>query len=252
MTDHTTTVRAQLRNIPDLYALLPDAATTRTSIEGPRPAPASRPPARLDITDLCDTRTKTRLTDGPATWIDPDRMGALPYLDTWARDLEACAHDGDTHWQTPPRPDPPAPVPDPPTIAGLCAWLDKELDWAATLPQWPDLAHGINHIHHRLRAATRNVRDIETRPVPCQRCGHPLDRAHGTKPLWTCHACGHEVTVQAVTLRQAATILGRPYPTLIAWKNRNLITAVSDGPRQNLYDLGELRRVHAEIRLRGA
>lgn len=236
-------IRRKLTEIPDLYALIPDALITRrTGAQIRRPVPSSRPPLNLDVF-LLDERRRLDRT-GRMTHCDPEGVGVLPYLDGWARDIEATALDQRT--------DAPDELPDPATLTGIINWLLAELDYASTLPQWYDMSWGIQQLHANIRRAVANVLDNE-RPVTCTRCGAGhLRRIEGDRPLWECHTCGHLVRIQAVTLRQAAKILGRPYPTLIAWKNRNLITAVSDGPRKNLYDLGELRRVHAEVQLRGA
>lgn len=245
MTDDYTPqqVTTWLARIPELCALLPDAERTRSTIDGPRPAPASRPPARLDVIDLLNSREKHNWEHGMG-WCDPDREGVLPYLHGWVRDLEASAYDVDSE---------PSEPPEHPTIANLCDWLTRHIDLSADLPQWADYAWGIQQVHHRLVAATSAVADKQERPVPCQRCGAgKLVRVDGIGAHWACDACGHRVTVQAVTIRQAAHILRRPERTIRAWAARSLITAVADGPRTNLYDLSDIARVHAEVALREA
>lgn len=118
-----------LAELPELCALLPEAAIVRTpSGEGSRSTPGPRPPLRLDVLHLLDTRDKGWAFDVPP---DPDRVGVLPFLDSWARDLEATALDE--------RPELPDELPDPPTVAGLCKWLAAEALWASGLPQWPEM-----------------------------------------------------------------------------------------------------------------
>ena len=84
-------VGAWLRDIPELCALLDDAAVTRgPSAETARPAPGSRPPLRLDVVHLQDEREKHNWESG-MWWCDPDRQGVLPYLHGWARTPRAAA-----------------------------------------------------------------------------------------------------------------------------------------------------------------
>lgn len=237
MTDADDT-RRHLAEIPELCALLPDAATTRTAIEGPRPAPGSKPPLRLDILHLLDGRDKHH--DANMATCDPDRQGVLPYLWGWVRDIEADALDQS--------PELPPETPEVPTVAGCCDWLTTMLPFAATLPQWFELADGIKVVHGRLRAATAGVRDVEQRPAVCNLChaGHLVES--GPK-LWKCDACNREVVVQAVTLVQAATLVGVGQATLYRWAKRNLFERVDDGGGK-VYDLGSIRRVVAENRMR--
>lgn len=231
-----------LAELPELCALLPEAAIVRTpSGEGSRGTPGPRPPLRLDVLHLLDTRDKGWAFDVPP---DPDRMGVLPFLDSWARDLEATALDE--------RPELPDELPDPPTVTGLCKWLTGEALWASGLPQWPEMADGIHKTWKAVRIACRAVREVDERPVPCNRCGAgELRHVEGDRPMWECSQCEHQVTVQAVTLRQAAKIIGVPKSTLADWaRRRALVAPISDSPGRRLYDLGQLRRLAAEQRLR--
>lgn len=249
MTATAADARAWLAEIPELCALLPDAAVTRAAIEGPRPAPSSKPPLKLDVLDLTDCRHKSSWLDA-RTLLDPDRQGVLPYLDSWVRDLEATAYDGDPVYGIDPH-DLHAYAPEHPTVTNLCDWLTAEVEWAETLPQWPELADGIRHLRARLRDATRDVRDVEERPVPCTRCGNPLARVEGEKPQWECTGCGHLVTVQAVTLTEAARRFKIPRETLVRWSKRSaLLSPVTDTPGRVVYDLAQLSSLVAENRTR--
>ena len=231
-------VRRALTELPELAALLPTALVTRvpggTAV---RSTPGSRPPVRLDVLTLLDDRERYVAR---AEWLDPDRAGILPYLDTWCRDIEADALDAGLT---------PEPLPDPATVSGDCAWLLAMLDFAATLPQWPEMADGITITHRRARAATRGVRDDDpAQPVICNRCGEGRLEAVGLQ--WACTWCEREVTVQAVTLRQGHEITGVKLRTLQRWAWRGLLTPVTDDTGRKLYDLGDIRRVKAEVALR--
>ena len=234
-------VRHWLGELPELCALLPDAAVARAAIDGPRPAPSSKPPLKLHVLHLLDTREKANWEWG--MWqVDPDRQGVLPYLWGWVRDVEASLYD-----ESPRLPDE---TPEQPTVASCCDWLARHVGMAETLQQWPELRDGIQVLNRNVHAAVSAVRD-RSRPVPCNHCGAGALARDAETNRWICPACGHVVAVQAVTIRQAAQIIGRPERTIRSWAVRHLITAVSDGPRTNLYDLGDVRRVHAETELRG-
>lgn len=255
-------VRRWLGEIPDMAALLPDALITRSAQTEnlSRPVPSSRPPVDVGILDLTDQRHKHDWLSGSMAWCDPDRMGILPYLDSWVRDLEGAAIDGDPIFGIEPRNEPLPDAPEHPTVAAVCDWLAGALEWAEGLPQWFELADGVRQMHQRVRIATRNVRDAEDKPVPCPRCGESLTRVPGTRPLWACVACGHEVRVQAVTINQAAKILQFPKDRLYALVNRPALLDGSEikAPRKilgetgsrRLYDLNDLSRLVAEIKLR--
>ena len=243
-------VRHWLGQLPELCALLPDAAVARGAIDGPRPAPASKPPLKLHILHLLDRREKANWEFG--MWqVDPDRQGILPYLWGWVRDLEATLYEESARL--------PDETPTDPTVAGCCDWLVRHLGMAEALDQWPEFADGIRVIRGHLLAATSGVRDLYDKPVPCSRCGNPLQRVD-ERPLWECSACGHEVTVQAVTLNQAAKIMGVPKDKLYTIANRPALLAdigaqplrpvLGETGSRKLYDLNDLRRVVAEINMR--
>ena len=66
--------------------------------------------------------------------------------------------------------------------------------------------------------------------------------------MWECPS-GHVTSVQAVTLKQAARIIGIRNERLQAYANRNLLQRVKDGSKI-LYDLSSIRAIVAEERLR--
>ena len=236
-----TQVRVWLAELPDLCALLPDALVTRAAgQQTSRPVPSSKPPVRLDIVALLDTRERCDWEQG--MWrVDPDGMGVLPWLWGWARDLESCAYDL--------RPMLCDEVPEKVTVASLCQWLlqDDLLEWCEqTLQQWDEFAYDLRRVVASVREATRNVRDVAPVVVPCGRCGEALTQV---KPgLWECEQ-GHMTSVQAVSLREAARQTGVPEATLRRWVRMSNAHRVSDGPTTVLYDLGDIRRIVANRRL---
>lgn len=233
-------VRDWLHHLPDLCALLGDALVTRSAEQHTsRPVPASKPPVRLDIIGLLDERD----VDWEAgMWrVDPDGHGVLPWLWGWCRDIEADAYQL--------RPTLCDEVPDPPTVAGCCAWLmqDDLLDWCAvTLRQWDEFAIDLGRVHAAVRNATANVADQRVRPVPCGRCGEALTQV---KPgLWECEQ-GHMTSVQAVTVNRGAKIIGiraDALGKLVRQPGPGVEPArpiLGDGGSRRLYDLNDLRRV---------
>lgn len=243
-------LRGWLAQIADMAALLPDAAITRSAgNKTSRPTPASKPPANLNVVHLLDhddkppngTRRGMAWSHG-MQYVDPGRIGVLPYLDGWVRDLEATLLDQ--------HPDVPADeIPAVPTVAGCCSWLARHADAAATTDQWPELVYGVRAMVRNMRNATSGVRDLEERPVPCPRCGDPLHRV-GDLALWECET-GHQTSVQAVTLRQASEHVGIPLSTLKGWSHRpGFLPCLRESERVSYYDLGTIQRLAAEARLR--
>lgn len=239
-------VRRWLGLLPELCALLPDAAVTTGGAgiaTGPS-LPGSRPPTNLEVLHLLDTREKWNWEWG--MWqVNPNREGVLPYLHGWVRDLEATAIEEGltpTEWAGAEY------------VTTCCDWLLRNLELAAQLPQWPHFARGIRAVYRQLVAAVSRVRDTGRVPVPCQHCGHGTLARDAGSNRWTCSACGHIVTVQAVTLRQAAKLIGVAYQTLWEWAQRPgvLSPILADTGTRRLYDLNDVRRLVAEERVRKA
>lgn len=228
--------RQHLTELPDLYRLLPAAAHTRATVEGPRPAPASKPPTRLDVVDLLDTRHKPATRHHhEAVFPDPDRVGVLPLLQRWTRHYTQ---------QTPP------------TVVACCATLTEMLPAIQHHPDYPEMVAAIKDRWHAVRAATADVRDVQHQ-VPCRNCGGELEQQN--PKLWRCKACGHEVSVIAATLPQARRALllehGDKAPTLRTlqnWANRPglLPGLLESGPRSNVYDMATIRSVTASYLLK--
>ena len=240
-------VRHWLGLLPELCALLPDAAVARGAIDGPRPAAASKPPVKLHVLHLLDTREKWDWEWG--MWqVDPDRQGVLPYLWGWVRDLEATAYEDSA--------DLPGETPETPTVSNCCDWLARHLHIAEHLAQWAEFAGGIKAVHRNVTAAVSSVQSVAEKRVPCGTCGFGHLERDGEANRWLCRACGHIVTVQAVTLPQAARIVGVKRQTLYDWANRpGILRPLSSvlgerGSTRKLYDLSDVRRLVAENRLR--
>ena len=251
-------IRTWLAEIVDMATLLPDAAITRTAgAKTSRPTPSSKPPTRLDVVHLLDHRDKPKpgVEHGMAwsrgmQYVDPDRIGVLPYLDGWCRDLETTLMDE--------HPAVPDETPEHPTVATCADWLTRHAEAAATTAQWPEVVYGLRVLRRNMRAATAGVRDERRRPVPCSRCGEPLERI-GEQALWAC-VNGHETSVQAVTLNQAAQVTGAKKDQLYGFANRPgllaamdiepLTPVLGDTGGRKLFDLNDIRRVLAEVKLR--
>ena len=236
-------VRQWLGALPDLCALLPAALVARTPEQRvSRPAPGSKPPVRLDISRLLDTRETCDWESG--MWrVDPDGHGVLPWLWGWCRDLEAEAYRDRAELCDE--------VPAEPTVSSCCTWLQQGdlLEWAAdSLQQWHEFAVDTGRVVRAVRDATRAVADLQDRPVPCGRCGEPLELQRDG--LWECWS-GHAVSIQPVGVREAARIVEVNYETLRRWLAEDPVARIVDGARP-VYDLGEIRRVVASRRLRNA
>lgn len=242
MTSYLDGVLRQLAEIPGLYAMLPAAAVARPHGGETRSVPGPREPVRLGITRLLDTRDRTDWSHG-MEHCPPSSVGVLPYLRGWCLDIEAQLLDMGYELPLPPHGH---------GVADWASWLSGVADTAQRLACWPALAAGIEATHSALRGATTLVSGERGAGVPCPMCGGELARREGESSVWECSACGHVVSVRAVTLRQASALVGVPYPTLSGWaRDYGLLTPVSDGQRQRLYDLGQIRAVVAQRRLSG-
>lgn len=242
----TATTKHHLTQIPQLHNHLPTAKQTRNNTPGPQTKPASKPPTPLHITDLQDTRTKWHNPN--MTQCPPHRQGTLPTLWGWIRDIESDALDAGVQ---------PPPTPENPDVPTCCHWLSEMADHTATMPQWEAFREAMHQLHQRLLTATVNVREIESQPVTCNTC-HNGQLILAGPNLWQCNNCHKEVTVQAVSIRQAARIINKinsdtkvSHVTLSKWAKRNLFVRVTDGDRP-LYDLGSIRKVVAYERLEAA
>lgn len=243
MTGSIADIRAHLAEIPRLYALLPSASVARVPGGETRSVPGPREPARLGILRLLDTRDRTAWTQGMGH-CDPASVGVLPYIRGWALDIESQLLDAG-HTEL-------APLPHRQGVVEWASWLSGVLELAERLAVWPVLAAGITATHGALVGATRLVTGESGSGVPCPLCGSGLTRREGETTVWECAECGHVVSVRAVTLRQASSMVGVPYPTLSGWaRDYGLLTPITDGRRQRLYDLGQIRAVVAQRRLSG-
>lgn len=239
----TYDVKQALVELPELCALLPEALTTGVGGGNTgRTPPGASIPLRLDVLQLLDTRDTTDWLDG-MEFCDPDGVGILPYLWGWCRDLGGDLLDT--------APGQTSELPERPTVAAVAAWLVRHLPLIQGAAQWPEFEWGVLRVHRSALAATRSLREAEP-DVPCPRCGiGRLALIPGRHAAWGCTNCGHEVTVQAVTLRQASRLVDVPERTLRDWASRpGLLSPVAEGPRRRLFDLGQIRRLAAERKLR--
>lgn len=243
MTDRSTI--EQLGDILDWAALLPALLTRRAptgdNSRGGRRTPGSKPPVRLDILHLLDTRLRVTGDDAEdRAWHDRmasgHRQGLLPDLWQWARMIEAEALEG--------CPDVPDELPEAPTLASVVAWLVKHTGHWTLAQQWAsEYVADVGWWWRRLRDL---VGEASPAGVPCGRCGETLGMVH--LGLWECGA-GHQVTVQPVSIREAARITGTHEATLRRWLRESGAPRLSEGAASVIYDLGTIRRVIAERRL---
>ncbi|MDO5677479.1 MAG: hypothetical protein Q4G35_08245 [Propionibacteriaceae bacterium] len=231
------TVDEHLTALPHLAAWLPWAAMTGAT--NTSSAPGSTVPINVTLLALLDTRERWNWEDGMA-WADPERQGVLPYLHGWVRDIEASLYDVDAPDITIP--------PLEPTIANQCAWLQDHLINAYGLPQWPEFADGIAHMHHRVSDATAAARAEGPSRSSCGACGNGRLVPNGDNH-WTCTTCLITVTLTAVTLRQAATATGHPLRTLQRWAGTKGWARVEDNLGHRYYDLGQISATVAAARL---
>ena len=259
MTEPTTAdlAKQQLRDILDWAAILPALLTRRaptgdTSRTGrSRSVPGSRPPVRLDVLHVLDTRTRVAGDDAEdRAWHDrmasDHRQGLLPDLWQWCRLIEAEAMDA--------CPDVPEELPERPVLASVVDWLVKHTPWALTQPWADEYAADVDWWWRRLRDL---IGEAGESGVPCGRCGDWLAMVH--LGLWECRA-GHQVTVQPVSVNLAAQKIGIPKDQLYALiaQPQQLRALGIEPPRpilgetgaRRVYDLSDLRRLVAEVRVR--
>ena len=237
--------KQQLRDILDWAAILPALLTRRAptgdTSRGGRPSPGSRPPVRLDVLHVLDTRTRVAGDDAEdRAWHDrmasDHRQGILPDLWQWCRLIEAEAMHS--------RPEPPDELPEQPTLAGVVDWLTRHTPWAVEQPWAGEYVADVDWWWRKLREA---VGEADTAsPVPCSRCGEPLEQRRGG--LWECVA-GHVVSIQPVAIREAARIVEVPEATLRRWLREASAVRLAESQTKVLYDLGTVRRVVASRRL---
>ena len=254
MTD-TPTTTAQLAQILDWAALLPALLTRRAptgdSSNSGRRTHGSKPPVRLDILQILDTRRRATGDDAEdRAWHDrmasDHRQGILPDLWQWCRLIEAEAMHS--------RPEPPDELPEQPTLAGVVDWLTRHTPWAVEQPWAGEYVADVDWWWRKLREA---VGEADTAGVPCGRCGEGLVMVH--LGLWEC-GTGHQVTVQPVSINLAAQKIGIPKDQLYALiaQPQQLRTLGIEPPRpilgetgaRRVYDLSDLRRLVAEVRVR--
>lgn len=174
-------VRAELAEIPDLYALIPDHLEPETGtgvrVSGTRPASL---PLRLEPLNLLIYS----LDPSPVHDPDGDQYGTMPplvVLDQWVRDW-VDARGRSEH----------QPVP---TISTLTGWLLNRLDWALDYyPAIDEFAREIDLTVRAIRGAVQSHRsgnDVGTCPMRLRddtRCNARL-RADPYVDVITCGRC---------------------------------------------------------------
>lgn len=191
----------ELREIPDLAALIPNLITTHTSHPAATTGFGPRPPARLDIIDLTTSRPAHRIPNPDD--LTTDHLSPLDLLASWVICAEAWMLDLGLN---------PVPTPDTTTItiAQACGWLITHHDDTTAAPWYHLLTDDIHRTH---RTLTRTLGDRPTYRPRCPHC-HTKLTAHDTNAWWSCPACGHTwitdheltrlATQQQLTIPEAA------------------------------------------------
>lgn len=166
-----------LKQILELYALMPDALQPATGATDRRPsgevfAPA---PGRLDVMALTDPRAATPL--GLAGDDDiPDLPGTLHCWAMYAYDTRATDSD------------PPLDG----TVTGSIAFLRRERHWIARQPEIDDYTAELAHLHRRLASAVGD--SMWPKSIGrCPNCGARLFNTIGVDEV-TCGRCGSSWT----------------------------------------------------------
>lgn len=267
-----------LDQIPGMVELLPTALVVRPagSSGATIGSPLSHSPVPLNVHALALLDQRERNLAIEMAWVDPDHAGVEPYLWGWVRDIACDLLDAFPDAE---------PEPQHADAATSCAYLRRHLPFAAILPQWGELADGIQHVYRAVDVATRHLRPGSTvKSIRCGACKRGRLRIAATRcdllefvvracaprrvPIWMllavataptrhewlCTHCRRTAYVRPVTLPQAAAITSpptQPQPTLRTlqrWANEGRFERVeADGVK--LYDLGEIVAAVARHRL---
>jgi hypothetical protein len=173
-----------LRELPDLYALLPSVLAPQDSagekVSGSREAPI---PVDVDVVDLLGEARQPEPT-ARAREHPEDAIGNLSVasiLDQWVRDWRDHRGKGENL---------PAP-----TVASLAGWLGVRLDEACDdHPAIDDFAVELRRLTTALRSALRLRRHIERLPAPCPSCDtvalyREVDPVKGASEWVECGSC---------------------------------------------------------------
>lgn len=174
-----------LRELPDLYALLPSVLAPQDSagekVSGSREAPI---PVDVDVVDLLGDARQPE--PSAAARVHPDdaigHLSVASTLDQWVRDWRDHRGKGER-------------LPTP-TVASLTGWLLVRLDDACdTHPAVDDFAEELKRLMTALRSALRLRRHIERLPAPCPTCDkvalyREVDPHRGASDWVECGACG--------------------------------------------------------------
>lgn len=176
---------SQLRELPELYALLPAVLArpggSAEKVSGTREAPV---PLSLDVVDLLAESRRPNPTAEARSHPD-DAVGGLSVasaLDEWVRDWRAARSKGEG-----------LPVP---TVAALSGWLRVRLDWACDQhPAIGEFATEIRHIAASLRTTLALRRHVDRLEAPCPTCDmralyREVDPVRGAADYIRCGGCG--------------------------------------------------------------
>jgi hypothetical protein len=174
-----------LRELPDLYALLPSVLAANGSggekVSGSREAPV---PVSLTVVDLLATARRPEPTEAARAHPE-DVEGALSVastLDEWVRDWRTHRGKGEG-------------LP-PPTVYQLTMWLGNRLDEACDdHPAIDEFAGELHGLMAQLRGALALKRHIERLPAPCPTCDtlalyREVDPHRGASGWVECGGCG--------------------------------------------------------------
>lgn len=238
-----------LRALPDLCAQLdPTERTPGPKMHG---TPGSRPPLRLDVIDLLDTRRKREFD-----WLDisaggDDRHGVLPSLEWWTRWVHADRADADLH-----QPE----LADTPTIATECGYLASVWDYVGAQDYAGEIRSDIKH----LLAVVQHALGIRREYTPaCRRCRNALSKTYGPEgdgTFWyECPWCGKVEDlnsglrdlgrVQLATLAEISDLLDIPVKTLHRWHKDGLLKPEhGERRRDRQFAIADARRLQDTLR----
>lgn len=254
--------RAHLTDLPRLVAELARCITEpipqdmQSGSGGGKPS--SKPPMRLDVVHLVDTREK------PLWWgEDPrdaelgDRYGVLYQLHSWSRVVWEEMPDAEY-------------LADEPTVSGEAEYLLRALPFI-NQQQWAnDFCDDVISLAGKVRNALGIRREHKPKCRYCHDVVEPVDTNHVTTN-WEayayalCRGCnwkyepGAELKAlgqvqPAVTIKDLSETTGIPLPTLYRWVEQGVITPCAESPKKPtnrkpaLFDLAEVSERIARVR----
>lgn len=198
----TVTTADLLADIPGLAAFLPVAGHNPDQVKTTPPPPGPRPPVRLDLVQMLDTRYRypgTALDRAAADDIWGDhRQGVQPDLMLWALFFAE---------QNPAITDL---IPN--DLAQLCAWLGRRSEWAEKQDWGDTYVKDVKAWHTRLLRGCGDA-PLAAMHHACTRCGNDATLVNAGD-LWACAECGHEDPGPAQQIRTFRFQPSRPTPDI--------------------------------------